>query len=84
MRDCVNDLEKNGQLVRVKAEVDPDLEMAEIHKRVYDAKGPAIFFEKVKGSPFSAVSNIIWYRRTDQFHFQRYFKKGTKGDRAKS
>ena len=66
LRDAVNDLEKTGQLVRVKTEVDPNLEMAEIHRRVFDAKGPAILFEKVKGSPFQAVSNLYGtYERTD-------------------
>lgn len=66
MQDAVNDLEKTGQLLRVKSEVDPDLEMAEIHRRVFEAKGPAILFENVKGSPFRAVSNLYGtYDRTD-------------------
>lgn len=58
-RDCVLDLEKNGHLVRVREEVDPCLDMAEVHRRVYQAEGPAIFFEQVKGSPFPAVSNLF-------------------------
>ena len=66
LRAAVNDLEKTGQLVRIKTEVDPNLEMAEIHRRVFDAKGPAILFENVKGSPFQAVSNLYGtYERTD-------------------
>ena len=44
------DLEKNGLLLRVKEEVDPNLDMAAIHLRVFDKKGPAILFEKVKGT----------------------------------
>ena len=35
LRACVDDLERNGQLFRLKDEVDPDLEMAEIQRRVY-------------------------------------------------
>ena len=58
LHDCIIDLEKNGHLKRVKEEVDPNLEMAEIHKQVYDEKGSALLFEKVKGSPFMAASNI--------------------------
>ena len=58
LRDAVNDLERNGMLLRIREEVDPDLEMAEIHRRVFDRQGPAILFERVKGSPFQAVSNI--------------------------
>ncbi len=66
LRACVLDLEKHGHLVRIKQEVDPNLEIAEIHRRVFDAGGPALFFENVKGSPFSAVSNIYGtFERTD-------------------
>ena len=56
---CLLDLEKAGQLVRIKEEVDPNLEMAAIHLRVYEAGGPALLFEKVKGSRFRAASNIF-------------------------
>ncbi|MFZ4544614.1 MAG: UbiD family decarboxylase [Saprospiraceae bacterium] len=66
MMECVLDLERNGHLVRVKEEVDPNLEMAEIHRRIFEKKGPAILFENVKGSPFPAVSNIYGtYERAD-------------------
>ncbi|HKK73702.1 MAG TPA: UbiD family decarboxylase [Saprospiraceae bacterium] len=66
MYDCVNDLEKHGHLLRIRSEVDPNLEMAEIHRRIFEQKGPAILFERVKGSPFPAVSNIYGtYERTD-------------------
>ena len=59
LEECLLDLEKNGQLLRIKEEVDPYLEMASIHLRVYAAGGPAILFEKVKGSKFRAASNIL-------------------------
>ncbi|MBI1192430.1 MAG: UbiD family decarboxylase [Bacteroidetes bacterium] len=59
LRDAVQDLERNGMLRRISAEVDPHLEMAEIHRRVYRAGGPALLFERVKGSPFPAASNIF-------------------------
>jgi 4-hydroxy-3-polyprenylbenzoate decarboxylase len=66
LREAANDLEKHGQLLRIKAEVDPDLEMAEIHRRIFDAGGPAILFERVKGSPFQALSNLYGtYERTE-------------------
>ncbi|MEA1967719.1 MAG: UbiD family decarboxylase [Thermodesulfobacteriota bacterium] len=56
---CVEFLEKQGELIRIKEMVDPDLEMAEIHKRVFNAKGPAILFENVKATPFPALSNLF-------------------------
>ncbi len=75
MEECVLDLEKHGHLVRIKHEVDPDLEMAEIHRRFFEAGGPAVLFEKVKGSPYRAVSNIYGtFERTD-FLFRKTFKK---------
>lgn len=67
---CLIDLEKNGHLVRVKEEVDPYLEMAAIHLRVYEAKGPAILFENVKGSRFRAASNIFGTLDRSKFIFR--------------
>ncbi|MCB0688595.1 MAG: UbiD family decarboxylase [Saprospiraceae bacterium] len=58
LRDCVNDLLASGQLIEITEEVDPNLEMSEIHRRVYAAQGPALLFSKVRGSDFPAVSNI--------------------------
>src|SRR5213082_4273624 len=43
-------LEREGELVRVAAEVDPELEITEITDRTVKARGPALLFEKVKGS----------------------------------
>ncbi len=75
MNDCVLDLEKHGHLKRIPFEVDPNLEMAEIHRRVYDAQGPALLFEKVKGSPFRAVSNIYGTTERTAFIFRNTLKK---------
>lgn len=59
LEECLLDLEKTGQLVRIHEEVDPNLEMAAIHLRVHEAGGPALLFENVKGSEFRAASNIF-------------------------
>jgi 4-hydroxy-3-polyprenylbenzoate decarboxylase len=58
LRAAVLDLERHGMLLRIKEPVDPNLEIAEIHRQVFEAQGPALLFEQVKGSPFQAVSNI--------------------------
>ncbi|MEQ1747373.1 MAG: UbiD family decarboxylase [Saprospiraceae bacterium] len=42
LREAVRDLEKHGMLLRIREETDPDLEMAEIHRQVYDRQGPAV------------------------------------------
>ncbi len=56
---AVADLERSGQLVRIEEEIDPHLEAAEIHRRVYAVRGPALFFARVKGTPFPMVSNLF-------------------------
>lgn len=75
LRACLLDLEKNGHLKRISEEVDPDLEMAEIHKQVFDNKGPALLFEKVKGSPFMAASNIYGTNERTAFIFRKTLPK---------
>jgi 4-hydroxy-3-polyprenylbenzoate decarboxylase len=75
MRAAANDLERTGQLVRIKEELDPDLEIAAVHRRVFAAGGPALLFERVKGSPFQAISNIYGtFERTD-FLFRKTLGK---------
>lgn len=58
-RDAVEDLRKGGRLVEVSDEVDPNLEMAEIQRRVYASGGPAILFSNVRGCRFPAASNLF-------------------------
>ncbi|PVH26529.1 UbiD family decarboxylase [Sphingobacterium corticibacter] len=70
LADCVADLEQHGHLIRVKEEVDPYLEMAAIHMRVYDVGGPAIYFERIKGSQFPAVSNLFGTLDRSKFMFR--------------
>jgi len=71
---CLADLERNGHLVRIKEEVDPYLEMAAIHLRLYEAKGPALLFENVKGSRFRAASNIFGTLDRSKFIFRDTFR----------
>lgn len=71
---AILDLEKNGQLVRVKEEVDPNLEMSSIHLRIHQNGGPALLFERVKGSPFRAVSNLFGTVERSRFMFRKTLK----------
>lgn len=52
-------LEKQRELKRVAVEVDPELEITEIATRVVRQEGPALLFEKVKGSPYPLAINIF-------------------------
>lgn len=75
LEQCLLDLEKNGHLIRIKEEIDPYLEMAAIHLRVYEAQGPALLFENVKGSPFRAASNIFGTLERSKFIFRDTLKQ---------
>lgn len=57
--DCIKDLEKTNQLIRIKETVDPELEMAAIHLEAFKNKGPAVFYENIKGYNYPAVSNLF-------------------------
>ena len=70
LQDCIDDLDKSGQLIRIKEEVDPYLEMAAIHLRIFEAKGKAVLFEKVKGSKYQAVSNLFGTTERSEFIFR--------------
>jgi 4-hydroxy-3-polyprenylbenzoate decarboxylase len=59
LRECVDDLDRHGQLVRIETPVDARLEAAAIHRRVHAAGGPAVFFANVVGCRFPMVSNLF-------------------------
>src|ERR671935_1559216 len=57
LRDWIALLEREGELVRVAAEVDPDLEITEIVDRTVKGGGPALLFEHPKGSRHPLLIN---------------------------
>ena len=59
VHELIQVLEEKGHLKRVKAEVDTDLEIAEILRRVMYANGPAILFENVKGYDIPVLGNAF-------------------------
>jgi len=71
LRACVADLERHGHLIRITDEVDPHLEVAEIQRRVYQAGGPALLYERVRGTQFAMVSNLFGTLARAQFIFRR-------------
>ncbi|MGC1273235.1 MAG: UbiD family decarboxylase [Planctomycetaceae bacterium] len=70
LQECVRDLERTGRLVRVPVEIDPHLEAAAIHRRVYAAGGPALLFERVKDCDVPMVSNLFGTRERTQYLFR--------------
>lgn len=59
LRQFIQRLRQAKEIVDVHCEVDPNLEIAEIHRRVAAADGPALFFHHVKHSPFPVVTNLF-------------------------
>ncbi|MCL2457765.1 MAG: UbiD family decarboxylase [Desulfobulbus sp.] len=59
LRQFLELLRANDQLLTIDAPVDPHLEIAEIHRRVIAKGGPALLFTQVKGSKFPVVTNLF-------------------------
>ncbi len=59
LRDFISQLESIGELKRITAEVDPNLEMTEICDRVLRAGGPALLFENPKGYDTPVLGNLF-------------------------
>ncbi len=70
LQQCVRELERTGQLVRIGQEVDPDLEAGAIQRRVYRAQGPAILFTSVKGCAFPMLGNLFGTLERTRFLFR--------------
>ena len=59
LKQCIDDLERCGHLVRIDQPVDAHLEAAAIHRRVHATAGPAILYTNVRDCPFPMVSNLF-------------------------
>lgn len=59
LRSFIETLRKESEVIEVSAEVDPYLEIAEIHRRVIENQGNALLFTNVKGSKFPVVTNLF-------------------------
>lgn len=73
LRVFLERLRTEGELVEIETSCDPNLEIAEIHRRVIAAGGPALLFKNPKGSTFPVVTNLFGTRRRVELAF---------GDRA--
>ncbi len=59
LRSFIETLGRENDLIEIEAEVDPYLEIAEIHRRVIEEQGKALLFKNVKGSTYSVVTNLF-------------------------
>lgn len=72
IQEFVSLLMREHELVEISAEVDPYLEVAEIHRRVIERGGPALLFTRVKGSDFPIVTNLFGTTRRVDLAFGGY------------
>lgn len=59
LRQFIDILRQQGEVTDITSEVDSNLELAEIHRRVVAADGPALLFHNVKGSSFPVITNLF-------------------------
>ncbi len=71
LRDFLDILRRENQLLTIDVPVDPYLEIAEIHRRVIDRGGPALLFTNVKNSSFPVVTNLFGSDRRLELAFGR-------------
>ncbi len=70
LQECVSDLERSGRLIRLNLELDPNLEIAAVQRRVYQAGGPALLFTKVKECSFPMLGNLFGSLERTRFIFR--------------
>ncbi len=63
LSEFISTLRREREVVEVNVEVDPRLEIAEIHRRVIGQGGPALIFTRVKGAEFPLVTNLFGTKR---------------------
>ncbi|MDQ2976263.1 MAG: UbiD family decarboxylase [Acidobacteriota bacterium] len=69
LRTFLDLLTRENEIVTIEGEVDPYLEVAEIHRRVIERGGPALLFERVKGSRHPVVTNLFGTQRRIELAF---------------
>ena len=70
LQQCVHDLERHGQLVRLTDPVDPRLEVAEIQRRLYQNQGPAVLITSPRGCRFPLLCNLFGTLERARFLFR--------------
>jgi 4-hydroxy-3-polyprenylbenzoate decarboxylase len=70
LAECVRDLDRTGQLLRIDVELDAELEIATIQRRVYQAGGPALLFTNVKNCRFPMLGNLFGTLERTRFLFR--------------
>lgn len=75
LRQFLQKLRECGEIIDIHHEVDPNLELAEIHRRVAEENGPALFFHNVKNSSFPVVTNLFGSHKRVNLAFPNHPEK---------
>ena len=79
IRSFLETLRRESELHVIEVPVDPDLELAEIQRRVVAHEGPALLFTNVTGSKFPVATNLFGTRRRIELAFgedpERFFRR---------
>ena len=59
LQECISDLNEKDEVLLLKKEVDPNIEMADLHLAEFNQSQKVLLFENVKNSKFKAVSNLL-------------------------
>lgn len=70
LKECIDDLERTKRLRAIDVELDADLEVAAIHRRVFANGGPALLFRRVRGSTFPLASNLFGTKERAHYIFR--------------
>lgn len=70
LQECVADLQRRGQMVRIDAPLDPHLEVGALQRRVYQAGGPALLFSNAAGCRFPLLGNLFGTLERTRFIFR--------------
>ena len=71
MRSVIEQLARQRQALVIRDPVDPRLDIAELTRRVYQASGPALWFQNVVGSEFSVASNLFGTEQRTERLFEK-------------
>lgn len=69
LQSFIKKLDAEGEVCHIHEEVDPTLEIAEIHRRVVALGGKALFFHRVKGSQWPVVTNLYGSQKRIELAF---------------
>lgn len=70
LRQCLNDLRRHRMVVEIDQPIDARLEAAAIQRRVYEAQGPALYFQRVKDCRFPMLGNLFGTMERTRFIFR--------------